>query len=132
MCWQHLKQKEALRITKSTIPGAGLGLFTVKPLVRGENITKYTGRVVINNDPDYGNAYALQIKKRPPTYIDARRTNEPGLGRWANANRGRGGNNAQLVYDARNRTANVRAIKAIPPKTEITVPYGAGYWRHFG
>jgi hypothetical protein len=129
MCWQHLRQKEKLRITDSQIPGAGLGLFTEKPLVRGQNITRYSGRVVVNADPNYGNAYALQIKKHPPTFIDARRTNEPGLGRWANANRGRGGNNAQLVYNTRKREANVRATKAIPAKAEITVPYGASYWR---
>jgi hypothetical protein len=131
LCWQHLKQKEQLRITNSTIPGANLGLFTTKPLVRGEDITRYTGRVVVNADPNYGNAYALQIKKHPPTFIDARRTNEPGLGRWANANLGRGRtNNAQLVYNTRKREANVRATKAIPAKAEITVPYGASYWRH--
>jgi hypothetical protein len=126
-----MKQKEGLRVAQSRIPGAGLGLFTEKPVSRGDDITKYTGTVVVSHDPDYGNAYALQIKKHPPTFIDARRTNEPGLGRWANANRGRGGNNAQLVYNSRARIATVRATKAISPKTEITVPYGADYWRHY-
>lgn len=30
-CWQHLRKEEFLRVKKSTIPGAGLGLFADKP-----------------------------------------------------------------------------------------------------
>lgn len=129
-CHQHLDQLEHLRVKNSSLPGAKLGLFPTKQFNRGENITPYTGDIVINADPDFGDDYALQIKKQPPTFISARRTNTA-VGRFANARKaGQGRNNAQLVYNSHTRQANVRATKKIDAGTEITVAYGAEYWRN--
>ena len=131
LCYQHLIKLKQLRIKKSTLPGAGFGLFGTKPFHRGEKVAPYSGDVVVSNDPEFGDDYTLQIKRSPPTFITARRTNT-GEGRYANArNRGlgQGYNNAQLIFDARAQEANVKATKTIPTGTEITVAYGAQYWR---
>jgi hypothetical protein len=86
---------------------------------------------VASNDPDYGNAYALQVKKGPPAeFIDAQRTSD-GFGRWVNSARGTNRqHNSQLVYDARARKANVRATKHIEKGDELLAGYGAEYWRN--
>lgn len=132
LCWQHLKQKKGLRIKESEIQDAGLGLFTTKERKRGEDLAPYTGDIVVSHDAQYGGDYALQIKKNPPTFIDARRSNT-GEGRYANAQRERGKrNNAQLLYDQRNRIGKVRATSKIAAGKEITVAYGARYWQGKG
>jgi hypothetical protein len=92
-----LKKEKHLRIRVSDIPRAGLGLFTTVDRKAGEKLAPYTGDVVQTDDPNWGDNYALQIKKHPPTFISARRTNT-GEGRYANDKR-RGQNNAKLVYN---------------------------------
>ena len=132
MCWVHLRAQKGLRIKTSDIPDAGLGLFTTKERRRGEDLANYTGDVVVSHDEQYGGDYALQIKKNPPTFIDAKRSNT-GEGRYANASRVRGKrNNAQLILDQRNRVGKVRATVKIPAGKEITVAYGARYWHGRG
>ena len=134
-CWTHLEKEQGLRIKKSQIPRAGDGLYTTKERARGNNITQYTGKIVVTdangNDVSTGrpwhSQYGLQIKQRPPTFIDARATNSA-PGRYANTARGSGHrNNSQFVYDSRGRVANVRATRAIPAGSEVFVPYGAGF-----
>jgi hypothetical protein len=129
-CWQHLKAIEHLRIKKSILfPDAGMGLFTTVPIKKDVKITPYTGPVVVSHDPNYGNPYVLQIKKHPPTFIDSIKTNEPGLGRWANAARGKKQDNAQLIYNK--RKAYLKSIKPISANAEITTSYGSTYWKHY-
>jgi len=41
---------ERIELRTSTIPGAGLGLFAVKPIRRGDFIAYYTGRLIVNRD----------------------------------------------------------------------------------
>ncbi len=129
-CWQHMQKLTGLRVKKSVVaPRAGMGLFTVKAIAPKKQVTEYTGQIVESNDPNYGNPYVLQIKKRPPTFIDAKRTNEPGLGRWANDKRG--ANNAELIYNTRTKKAYIKSKKAIPANGEVTVPYGGTYWKYY-
>jgi hypothetical protein len=53
-CYTHLLYKQHLRIKKSTLPNAGLGLFAVDPLdstphivfKKGKTITKYFGEMI--------------------------------------------------------------------------------------
>jgi hypothetical protein len=134
-CFQHLAKEKQLRIKTSGIPNAGLGLFTTVARERGDLIAPYgDGQIVVSHDPSYGGSYVLQIKKNPPSYINAQRTNA-GEGRYSNSNRG-GRNNAQLLYNSRTRLgaerkAEVRATRSIPAGAEVTVPYGPQYWREF-
>ena len=123
-CWQHLKKEEHLRIKKSPI--AGLGLFATSAFPQGTNVAPYTGERVVTQDSKFGGDHVLQIKKH--TYIDARRT-DTGAGRYANARLGAERNNAKLIYNTRTKKAYVQASKDIPAGVEVTVPYGAAYWR---
>ena len=132
LCWQHLRSVKGLRVKTSEIPDAGFGLFTTVNRVKGEDLAPYTGDVVVNPPVGWGGDYVLQLKKNPPTYIDARRTNT-GEGRYANSMRGRGRrNNAQLVLDRRNGIGRVRAVAKIASGKEITVAYGGQYWKGRG
>jgi hypothetical protein len=126
LCWVHLKSKDHLRIKKSAIEKTGFGLYTTIPLVRGQNICEYGGAIVVDPPGNWVSHYALQIKKHPLTFIDAKKTNTA-PGRYANS----GGrlNDAQLIFDRRNQIAHVRATKRIPVGGEIFVPYGRSYGR---
>ena len=43
-CWHHTLRDENLRVKKSGVPGAGLGLYSGKKRIsKGTSITKYTG-----------------------------------------------------------------------------------------
>ena len=135
MCPQHLDSVMGLRIGPSEIAGAGYGLFTTRARVKGENIVRYTGLVVLELEPDsdeednYSGTYVLMVKKTyPRVYIDAR---EPvNTGGFVNSSKGSGKrNNCQFVYDARRRHAWVRARAKIDAGKELYVAYGSPYWR---
>ena len=126
-CWQHMKKLKKLRVTKSKI--AGLGLWTTRLIKKGRKIADYTGELIVSNDKDYDNPYALQVRKHPPTFIDASRTNEPGLARYVNDCLNNCINNAEFVVKNRNNTAYLRALRDIQPNEEITVDYGPEYWK---
>ena len=125
--WQHEKKLRNLRIKKSNIPNAGKGLFTTKYIPKGAVIAGYTGERVINKDPNYGNPYALQIKKY--TFIDASKSNTA-EGRFANDCRGACKNNALLQYDKANKKAFLAAKHNIKAGSEITTSYGKDYWKN--
>jgi hypothetical protein len=127
-CWQHLKAQKGLRIKKSNIPSAGLGLFTTKFIPVGAIICKYTGDLVIEQDPDYGNPYALQVKKRPPTYIDASRSNTA-EGRYANDGKSVRKNNSYLLYNRKKQEGYLQSARDIQPNEEILCSYGDDYWK---
>ena len=129
-CHQHLKKLTGLAVRKSTVaPRSGMGLWNIgNEIPPGKQIADYSGDRVVSHDPNFGNPYVLQIKKRPPTFIDAAKTNT-GYGRWANDRKGN--NNADLVYNTRTQKAYLKSKKKIPSKTEITTAYGATYWRHY-
>lgn len=127
-CWQHLKAQKGLRIKKSNIPTAGLGLFTTKFIPAGAVICKYTGDTVIEEDRDWGNPYALQVKERPPTYIDASRSNTA-EGRYANDGKSVRKNNSYLLYNRRKQEGYLQSARDIQPNEEILCSYGDDYWK---
>ena len=128
-CWHHTLRDENLRVKKSGVPGAGLGLYSGKKrFKKGISITKYTGEKVSRQEVEkrYRKTtaqYALCGSKTKCR--DARRTDEPGLGRWANDSRGtKKRNNAKLTA-----AYSVKSTRNIPPDTEIFASYGAQYWK---
>jgi len=145
LCHQHLKKEKGLRITKSELPNAGKGLFTTKDIKLGSIIAQYTGDKIVELDPDYGNPYAIQIKDKPPTYIDASRTNT-GEARFSNDARQNAehfvgedaektasrfsahDNNAKLVYSKVTKRAYLKATRDIAAGEEIFTNYGDQYW----
>jgi transposase InsO family protein len=127
-CWSHLRSVEKLRIKKSLVPRAGMGLFADRDYHVGEHIADYTGDRICNNR-DTG-PYFLQLSGK--CAIDAARTNA-GSGRWCNDPRGSDYRaNAKFCANHRDRTACIRADRPIRKGDEILVPYGADYWRYFG
>ena len=116
-CHQHEKQLRHFRIKKSN-KHRGYGLFTTEDIPANRMICGFDGdRVVTHNN--IKNPYMLQIKKMPPTYIDASRTNIKQEGRWVKDPPGP--NNAEIVLQ--NGKAYIYSIKDIPANTEITASH---------
>lgn len=129
-CWNHLKSIAGLRIMKSKVPGAGLGLFAARRLPKDERID-YTGdRVPLASGED-GGAYFLEVRR--DMAIDAARTN-CGEGRWVNDPRGtaQAANSEFVIHSdpVRGRVACLRTLRPIEKEEEILVKYGAAYWRY--
>ncbi len=126
-----LLQKQ-LYIKKSTIPNAGKGLFTKKPISKGTRIIEYTGRRSKwkdVKDEDGKNGYIFYINRNH--VIDALRTMRA-FARYANDARGlvriKGLlNNSDYVVDG--LKAYIEAKRDIPAGGEILVDYGKDYWK---
>ena len=119
-----------LQVKTSTIPGAGLGLFTDVEIAKGTRIVEYKGRITtwkeVKNDST--NMYLYTIN--PRHVIDARRTMKA-LARYANDAKGitriKGIiNNCVYVNDG--LRAYIEAVKNITAGAEILVDYGKPYW----
>jgi hypothetical protein len=132
MCQQHLQSQMNLNIRQSKIKSAGLGLFTGgKSVEKGEIVTPYTGQV--SETPISGN-YVLQCTKK--YFVNANRSID--VGGYANECK-RGdrerreceGNNSKFVFNPRSKDVNMVSTRMIPPRTEVCIPYGAGYWKKF-
>lgn len=59
LCFQHFRAKHNLKLAPSKVPGAGLGLYTLKAIQPFRKITNYTGKMMsekdwTNNPSDYG------------------------------------------------------------------------------
>ena len=129
-CWHHTLRDDNLRVKPSGIKGAGLGLYSGKKRIKkGTSITRYTGEKMTRRQVEKrypGNTRAqYTLCGTKDRCVDARRTDTPGLGRWANDARGsKKRNNAKLT-----RVHSVKATRNIPPDTEIFASYGASYWK---
>ena len=123
-CWHHTLRDDNLRVKQSTVPAAGLGLFTgAKPMKKGASIP-YTGQDLSRRaiDRRYGDATAQYTLCRAQSCRDARRTDEPGLARWINDSRGTPNVRLTGAFTA-------KATRRIPPHTELFASYGADYWK---
>ena len=125
-CAIHTQYQQGLRVKKSTIPNANLGLFTTVPRKKGENIVNYTGEILTQQEfekryPKGNAAYALQAGKH---IIDAIRT-DSSVGRYANHKSKTRGANAKFV--ASSGKARIQATKPILKNEEIFVPYGKSF-----
>ncbi len=122
--------EKQLEVKKSTIPGAGQGLFTKIFIEKGTRIVEYKGRLTkwkeVENDYKNGYIYSINAKD----VIDAK-TYKKALGRYANDASGvvrKKGipNNSTYVSDG--LKIYIEAIKDIPAGSEILVAYGKEYW----
>ncbi len=132
-CYQHLAKVDKVAIKKSSIPGGGKGLFTLKDLKVGDRFD-YNGDLVVTDDPDYSGPYVLQTKKNPPTFVNANKTNA-GLGRYSNmcrkSNQDAGncpGNNAHLKTNNRSE-AILKLTKNVKAGKEVFTTYGRQYFK---
>jgi SET domain-containing protein len=124
-----LLEKE-LEVKKSTLPGAGLGLFAKSNISKGSRIVEYKGRRTTwkEVENDYKNGYIYTID--PQHVIDAK-TYRKALARYANDAQGmvrKNGikNNARYVVDG--LKVYIEAVKDVSAGSEIFVTYGKEYW----
>ena len=102
-CYNHMRMDGGLRVTKSTVPRADMGLFAARPFAKGDKVASYTGDTIDLSDDSDGGSYVLSLTRT--TGIDAARTNA-GYGRWANDPRGTGRpGNAAFAVNHRTHTA---------------------------
>lgn len=116
---------------KSTIPGAGKGLFTRDAISKGDFIIEYKGEITTwkkIQDAETFNGYVYYVNRNH--VIDAVK-DTAGIARFANDAMGLVRmpgivNNAEYV--ARNKQVFIRALADIEPGAEILVAYGKEYW----
>jgi SET domain-containing protein len=120
-----------LFVKRSTIPGAGLGLFTKKPIAKGDLIAEYKGRVSTWKEVEHQNGtnpYILYLNRQH--VIDAL-PYKKSLARFANDARGfkkvRGKTN-NAIYVSFGKSVFIQATRKIPARSEIFVSYGKEYW----
>ena len=120
-----------LLVKKSTIPGAGKGLFTTKSIPKGTRIAEYTGKITTWKEVDHAkglNAYIYYVNRN--RVIDASKNKEV-LARYVNDAKGcEGGiklmNNCVYVIE-KNRVF-LEAKKNISANSELLGGYGKEYW----
>ena len=124
--------RKQLYIKKSTLPDAGMGLYTKKAIPKGTRIIEYTGKRSTwkeVKDDDGKNGYIFYINRNH--VIDARPTKKA-YARYANDARGlvriKGiVNNSDYIVDG--LKAYIESKKDIPAGGEIFVDYGKDYWK---
>ena len=114
-CHQHLKQLRKFRIMDPD-GGSDYGLYTTEDIPKGRMICRYDGEKIVT-DEAVDSPFILQVKKRPPTYIDATKTNQEHEGRWAQPAEKGERNNAELVEQ--NGRVYLYALSDIPKFDEI-------------
>ncbi len=124
--------EKQLCIKRSTLPGAGKGLFTKQFIPKGERIVEYKGKVTtwkeVNHDSG-SNGYIYYVKRYH--VLDARK-HRKALARYANDALG-----LQKVKGIRNNSAYetvglrvfIEATRDIKAGAEILVGYGNEYWQ---
>ena len=122
-----------LKVKKSTLPGAGKGLFTLNDVKKGQIVCEYEGerinwdQAIERNDKNKG-GYVYFINKN--NCIDAYYYKDT-FGRYANDAAGVGrisGFRNNSTYDVVKNKVYIRATRNITAGTEIFVSYGRGYW----
>jgi len=124
--------EKQLYVKKSTIPGAGKGLFTKKSIPKGTRVVEYKGKRSTwkdVKDEDGKNGYIFYINRNH--VINALPTPKA-LARYANDARGMVKikgllNNSDYVVDG--LKAYIETKKEVPAGGEVFVDYGADYWK---
>jgi SET domain-containing protein len=120
-----------LIVKRSTLKGAGKGLFTRKDISRGTKIVEYKGRISTWKDVDDQkglNGYIYYVTRNH--VIDAR-TTKVALARYANDARGLSktdGITNNCTYIIEGLKVYIKAMRKIPAGSELLVGYGKEYW----
>jgi SET domain-containing protein len=127
-----LLDKELI-VKRSTLPGAGKGLFTTVPITKGTRITEYKGKRMTWAEaqklPDERNGYLFYFTRNH--VIDAWHTTK-GIAQFANDARGLTRvegirNNSEYITEG--KRCYIQASRNIAAGEEILVAYGAEYWQ---
>lgn len=123
--------KKNLRVKKSRLPDAGMGLFTTVAIPKGTRIVEYVGKISTWKEVEHDqgeNGYIYYVKRNH--VIDARRM-KSALARYAND-----ANGINRVTGLKNNSAYtedgikvfIQAARDINAGEEIFVAYGKEYW----
>lgn len=122
-----------LYVKKSSLPGAGRGLYTKVPIKKGTRIVEYKGEILtwkeVEKMPDYRNGYVFYFNLK--YVIDAWKTKKS-VAHFANDAMGIirvPGVKNNSEYDTEGKRCYIVATRDIPARSEILVSYGAEYWR---
>jgi uncharacterized protein len=125
--------EKQLYIKKSTLAGAGRGLFTRKFIAKGTRIIEYIGEILtwkeVEKMADDRNGYVFYVNSKH--VIDAWNYKKA-HGRFANDAKGitrvkEIRTNAEYIVDK--KRCYITANRDIPASSEIFVEYGAEYWQ---
>ncbi|NDV63076.1 SET domain-containing protein [Puniceicoccales bacterium CK1056] len=113
-------------VRRSTIPGAGLGLFSKVHIGLEETIGQYTGEIITWDE-------LLAGKYSGSHYIMALTSKFLVVGEGPKANYTRYINhstspNATMIISTRWKSARIEAVEPISPGEEIFFNYGEDYW----
>jgi|SRR5688572_3171544 uncharacterized protein len=121
-----------LIVKRSTLPGAGKGLFTKVFIVKGTKVAEYKGTITTWKEVDHkegANGYIYYVKRN---YVIDAQPHPDALARYANDAKGlhrlRGSTN-NSEYSEEGLKVFIVAKKDIPPGSEILVDYGKEYWK---
>jgi SET domain-containing protein len=123
--------EKQLIVKRSTLKGAGKGLFTTKDIPKGKKIVEYTGVVSTWKDVDDRkglNGYIYYVNRNH--VINAWGTKES-LARYANDARGllkSDGLKNNCTYNIEGVRVYIIAMRDIPAGGELFVGYGKEYW----
>ena len=114
-------------IRESTIPGAGLGLFSKVHIEIEETIGQYTGELItweeLTAGRYSGSNYIMALTSKLLLVAEGPKSNYT---RYINHSTSP---NGFLIVSTRWKTARIEAIKPITPGEEIFFNYGEDYWQ---
>lgn len=124
-CKEHAKRLIGVQVKRSTIKGAGLGLFATRTIKKGEIIEEYTGTVITAPSTSAKIFYKYGILLDDGGIIDSGRTVDC-FSRYINDGRSSHRNNCEFFE--KSGRVYVKAIKTIKEGEELFVSYGSTYW----
>jgi SET domain-containing protein len=133
-CARHTVSELGVRVDKSKIKGAGLGLFAERAFKKGERIVQYNGEKLSHReyneryDSDEMGSYGIELNSR--WVLDAAKTSS-GVARYVCDHHGsKTGQNCEYVSDA--GKIWVLALRDIKPGEELYSDYGDEMHRALG
>ncbi len=134
-CNKHTKKVLGVSVKKSSIKGAGKGLFAARDFKKGENIVQYTGEIltVAQYDKRYGDdamgAYGITLNDNQ--VIDAAKTSSS-VARYACDFHGSNLKGPNAQYESDDKEVWIVALRKIKKGEEIFTDYGDEMQRAMG
>ena len=123
--------EKQLIIKRSTLKGAGKGLFTTKDIPRGKKIVEYKGKITKWKDVDDQNGMNGYIYYVTRNHVIDASDAKDALARYANDARGlvrTEGLTNNCTYRIEGLRVFIYSIRNIPAGSELFVGYGKEYW----
>lgn len=129
---QHFRD-DYIEIKKSSIPGAGKGVFATKLIPKGSVMGYYKGKLHTQDEYDHLNnkdyIFELKFRNQPNFYIDASSPKYSNWTRYVNGARKKSQKN-MINTDTYQQCFNIyfEALRDIQPGEELIISYGHHYW----